>query len=889
MASLVLVVVFAALSSGVVAAEAVDYVRDVKPLLAKHCLACHSAVRQKSGFRIDTAAGVIGGGDSGPAVVPGRSADSPLMHAVLGTHDHSRMPPEAEGKALDESEVSILRSWIDAGAKAPAETPIADPRAHWAFQPVRRPAAAVDAKGWARNPIDTFVAAEQRRRGLAPAPEAAKQVLLRRLYLDLTGLAPTRQELQDFLHDDAPDAYEKVVDRLLARPQYGERWGRHWMDIWRYSDWAGWNKQIRDSQPHIWHWRDWIIEQLNADRPYDQMVTAMLAADELAPTDRNELRATGYLVRNFKLLSREQWLQDTVEHTFKSLLGLTLNCARCHDHMSDPIEQTEYYAFRAIFEPHQVRLDRLPGTADVAVDGLPRVFDKDLATATFLFVRGDERTPRKDKPIPPGVPALFGGKYEVSTVSLPREAYDPLRQAFVLQDDLAGALRMAEEAEKKVAALPTPTKAGDRKLAELEAASARQRYETLKLVIEVEQLEAAGKSNTEAWKKSATASTLAQRRQAVAEARVEVAKAENEVLAADEALSKAKPVVAGKPDKPASDVKRVEQAAKKKADTQKILKDAEAALALPESSAYAKRKLEVYPPQSSGRRSALARWVVDPKNPLTARVAVNHLWGRHFDRAIVATTANFGTLGAKPTHPELLDWLAAEFVDPQTTPSARPWSIKHLQRLIVTSSTYRQSSHAAATAVGGDPDNHYLTKFPARRLEAEVVRDCVLSCAGELDPTFGGPDIDHAQGLTTKRRSLYFRHAAEKQMTFLKLFDAAAVTECYERRESVMPQQALALANSELTLTQSRLLAGRLHAAHAADDGAFVVAAYETVVTRAPNEAEQAACREFLTQQQAWFAARQSPPPKPSPSPQLRAREMLVHALFNHHEFVTLP
>ena len=233
---------------------------------------------------------------------------------------------------------------------------------------------------------------------------------MRRVYFDLIGLPPTPEELHAFLNDDSPNAYENVVDRLLASPRYGERWGRHWMDVWRYSDWAGWEGggQIRDSQPHIWRWRDWIIESLNEDKGYDRMLKEMLAADEIAPDDPSALRATGFLVRNYKMLSREKWLQDTVDHTFLAFQGVTVGCAKCHDHMYDPILQKEYYQIRAIFTPHQVRIDRIPGEADAKKDGLVRTFDADLATPTFLLIRGDDRTPDKT-PLPPGVPASLGG------------------------------------------------------------------------------------------------------------------------------------------------------------------------------------------------------------------------------------------------------------------------------------------------------------------------------------------------------------------------------------------------------------------------------------------------------------------------------------------------
>src|SRR5262249_44216898 len=305
------------------------------------------------------------------------------------------------------------------------------------FEPVKRPPVpAVKRAGWRLNPIDAFIAAEHERHGLEPRPETPKAGLLRRGYLDLIGLSPTAADLHAFLDDRAPDAYEKVVDRLLASPRYGERWGRHWMDVWRYSDWAGFGAEIRDSQPHIWHWRDWIIESLNADKGYDRMVQEMLAADELAPGDAGAVRATGFLVRNWYKFNRNVWLERTVEHTGKAFLGVTLNCARCHDHMFDPFMQKEFYAFRAIFEPHQIRTDRIRGVADTKQDGIPRVYDAEASAATYLFTRGDERNPDKSKVIPPAVPAVLGGSFEIKPAALPRSEVVPDRRDFVLQETL---------------------------------------------------------------------------------------------------------------------------------------------------------------------------------------------------------------------------------------------------------------------------------------------------------------------------------------------------------------------------------------------------------------------------------------------------------------------
>ncbi len=290
-----------------------------------------------------------------------------------------------------------------------------------------------------RNPIDAFVAAEHEARGLRPRPEAAKAVLLRRVFLDVIGLPPTPEELRAFLADDSVDAYDRVIDRLLSSRLYAERWGRHWMDVWRYSDWAGWGMQVRDSQPHVWRWRDWIIDSLDADKGYDRMVVEMLAGDELAPEDPDVLRATGYLVRNFKLLSREKWMQDVVDHTSQAFLGVTFGCARCHDHMYDPVLQKEYYQVRAIFEPHNVRIDRVAGQVDTAKDGLARVFDADLTAKTLLFVRGDDRTPGKE-PLQPGVPdALGGSPFTIQPVALPKSATTPDRRPLVRAALLAAA------------------------------------------------------------------------------------------------------------------------------------------------------------------------------------------------------------------------------------------------------------------------------------------------------------------------------------------------------------------------------------------------------------------------------------------------------------------
>ncbi|MDA1230868.1 MAG: DUF1549 domain-containing protein, partial [Planctomycetota bacterium] len=375
----------AILISGLTTADdGIDYQTQVRHVFQERCFACHGALKQESGLRIDTAAEAISGGDSGPAIVPGDASSSTLFKRISAGDLAERMPPQ--GEALKPAEIDAIRRWINEGAKAPAdESPESDPRDHWAFRPPIRPTILrVKDAAWSANPIDAFIAAARERRELIPQPVADKRIWLRRVSFDLAGLPPTLEEQTAFLNDTSMDAYTKVVVRLLDSPQYGERWGRHWMDIWRYSDWWGLGAEVRNSQKHIWHWRDWIIESLNSDKGYDQMLREMLAADELYPNDPDRLRASGFLARQYFKFNRTSWIDETIQHTSKAMLGLTFNCAKCHDHKYDPISHVNYYQLRAFFEPYQVRTDIINGEVDFEKDGLPRAFDCNLDAPTYL-------------------------------------------------------------------------------------------------------------------------------------------------------------------------------------------------------------------------------------------------------------------------------------------------------------------------------------------------------------------------------------------------------------------------------------------------------------------------------------------------------------------------
>ncbi|MBI5760180.1 MAG: DUF1549 domain-containing protein, partial [Planctomycetales bacterium] len=467
---------------------------------------------------------MLRGGSRGAVIVPGKSDDSLLVDAITGDAGF-RMPPENEGKALSADEIDRIKRWITDGARHPDdEQPAVDPKQYWSYLPVKRPtipprpgkgrgaggeghsAPASPPKSSPatrgpltptlspneerEHPIDAFIAAEQAQRGLTSSPPADPAVILRRVYLDLIGLPPTRDELRAFLADPSDAAYEKVVNKLLASPQYGERWGRHWMDVWRYSDWYGsrGGNEIRYSQRHIWRWRDWIIESLNADKGYNQMVVEMLAGDELAPGDPNVVRATGFLGRNWYKFDRNVWMFETVEQTAQAFLGLTMKCARCHDHKYDPIAQRDYYRFRAFFEPHDVRTDPLSGNLAtdkdatlglVLKEGVSQVFDKQLDVPTYLFARGDNRNPVKEEPLTPAVPAAFGfDAPEIKPVTLSLEAANPYLRPTVVEGLLATSRSSVKSAEVGVAGATASIAKAEKKLADFIAASSDPRPST---------------------------------------------------------------------------------------------------------------------------------------------------------------------------------------------------------------------------------------------------------------------------------------------------------------------------------------------------------------------------------------------------------------------------
>jgi len=1071
--------------------DSTTYLNTVKPVLHERCFACHGALKQEGDLRLDTATAARRGGTSGVVIKPNDAEGSELLTRITSTDMSVRMPPE--GEPLKPEQIAAIRQWITAGAMGPAdEVPEVDPREHWAFKTPVRPAVPVAANAeWNQNPIDAFIVHKHELKNFTAQPLADKRIWLRRVSLDLIGLPPTLAEQDAFLADSSPEAFNTVVTRLLDSPQYGERWGRHWMDIWRYSDWWGLGAEVRNSQKHIWHWRDWIIESLNADKGYDQMLREMLAADELYPNDLDKLRGSGFLARQYFKFNRTSWLDETIEHTAKSMLGLTFNCAKCHDHKYDPFTQVNYYQMRAIFEPYQVRTEALPGEVDFEKDGLPRPFDCNLDATTFVHIRGDDRNPDKTRPMAPTFPEFLSwSETQIEPVSLPAVAFVPGLRPFVVEDlrraavqkitvaktALEAARLKYAEAEKAAATTPALSvpEAASMVLAEHDFAHERPeqweqrdgqwKYENARLsqskvgpVRTALRLKTAPPSDFEVrlkyiplggemWKSvgitfdvgaqgqevlaylssvesgpkaqvaykqtgaeyvypadgaqgraialtephelvlrvrgtlvnvsvdgepsiayrlpiprapgsleiityDATADFLSFELRSlpesvklvdaknapegptpldlvrleleIAEKSLAIAEAElvslNARAAADHSRYQVPPAEGTTPlclaaalaerqaaalqadvEVSRADLSLKQATTEQRADRETKLAAAKTALETAKKSVampgetYAslvgalktlENNLETedsrrkpFPQTSTGRRSALAKWITDPRHPLPARVAVNHIWSRHMGRPLVPTVFDFGRKGTLPVHPELLDWLAVELID-------KGWSMKHLHRLIVTSRTYRLSSSnlgASETNLANDPENKFHWRANPIRMEAQTVRDSLLHLAGELDLTLGGPSIP-VKDEASKRRSLYFVHSHNEHQKFLSMFDDASVLDCYRRTESIVPQQALALENSNLTNEIAEKITARIQAAHPdLNESEWIREAFRTVLSCEPTADELAISTSALSQLAQLGAEAKDP------NPVELARTQFLQALLNHNDFVTV-
>jgi hypothetical protein len=700
----------------------------IRPVLATECLPCHGGKKTSSGLSVASREAVLKGGDRGPAIAAGEPDRSLLIQAIRRTHDEVKMPPK---KRLPDDTVADFARWIAQGAAWPASSrgpsmgPTGDktPESrHWAFEPVKVLDPPPDPTGWSDRPMDRFVAARRSKAGLRPVRRADRRALIRRVTFDLIGLPPSPGEVHTFLADPSPDAFTRVVDRLLASPHYGERWGRHWMDVAHYADTAGDNADY--PVPEVIRYRDYIIDAFNRDKPYDQFVREQLAGDVVARGKTGREYAESIAATGFVALSRrygtgpyELWhltVEDAIDTTGRTFLGLTLRCARCHDHKFDPVTQRDYYTLYGMF-----------------------------ASTSFPWA-GSEETQSKGFPRMKFVPVVEPARAE------------PALKAY--RDRIAELDRVIPSLES---AKDVPSRS---RLGELKRESTRLKRTSLPPSL----------PGAYAVTEDNPTDVPLQRR--------------------------------GEPENPGPAIPHG------------VPRFAFLACAPP-------------PPLASGSsgRNELAQWLIRSDHPLTARVMVNRIWQHHFGRGIVATPSNFGLRGEPPTHPELLDWLAARFV-------ASGWSIKAIQREIVLSETYQLSSDDDPRDSALDPDDRWLWRFPRRRLDAESIRDAMLAVSGRLDTGRPGrhpfPPIEdwhwtqHDAFKTlyaSNHRSVYLMTQRLIRHPFLALFDGPDTnTSTDVRSRSTVPLQALYFLNNPFVLECAEGLASRMIAA--GDDPAWRVA-----------------------------------------------------------------
>ncbi|MEX2264548.1 MAG: PSD1 and planctomycete cytochrome C domain-containing protein [Bryobacteraceae bacterium] len=733
-------------------------------ILTANCSQCHSKSAAMAGLDLSTRETALKGGQRGPSIIPGDSASSRLIQAVMrqGT---LAMPPL---KALPAADIEVLRRWIDGGAKWP-DGPQASDAKWWSFRKPVRPQVPRSGNAWVRNEIDEFVLRKLGESRLHPAPEANRATLILRMYFDLTGLPPTAAQVRAFVEDRSPDSETRLVEELLASPRYGEKWARHWLDLVRYADTAGF-----ELDPYIadaWRYRDYVIQSFNEDKPYDRFIREQIAGDEFFPEDPVAQTGTGFycvgpnrdLYPDQSDINREETLTDFVDTTVSVFQGLTAGCARCHDHKFDPIPQADYFRVQAIFAPAvktKVALNRLSSLGYEVAANVREIKLREIGDR----IRAVQERCRKE-----------------------------------IADWKKG--RPTDEA---IRACLSPEESAQLREIETQLVSMFANYQPKPFACGI----------TDMW--NVSPKTYLPEKSGRAKQEVEPG-----FFA----------VLGGGEVPPAPD---------KRETTGPI---------------------PLYP--TTGRRSALAKWIATPENPLTARVMVNRIWQYHFGRGIVATPSDFGSRGRPPSHPELLDWLATEFV-------ARGWSVKQIHRLILNSATYQQNAKATPEAAERDPENLLLSHFSRRRLQSDELRDAVLQVTGSLNLSTGGRPVvppmskeelhtftqrpENAWVVTADasehvRRSIYLLQKRTFRLPMMEVFDTPeSMLTCPRRESSTTAPQSLTLLNGPFAVEQGKKLADAL-VSESKDDAALVDAAWRRVLARDPQAEERRMAIDFLTKQ----------------------------------------
>ena len=1021
----VFVSAFLSLASGdelpAAAGRKIDFVAEIQPILRRTCYSCHGAEKQESGLRLDVKARAFAGGDQGKVIVPGERA-SRLLTIIAGLDDKvDRMPPEGEGTPLTAEEVGAFRAWIEQGAVWPDEADGASSSTqHWSFQPIQHPPLpAVNDAAWVANAIDCFILSRLEHEQIAPSPPADRATLIRRVYLDLLGLPPTLTDVEAFVQDSRPGAYERMVERALASPHYGERWGRHWLDLARYADSDGYEKDR--PRPFAWRYRSWVIEALNADLPYDQFSVLQIAGDMLPDADIESRVASGFHRNTLHNTEggtdqEEDRVKKTVDrtNTVGSIwLGLTVGCAQCHTHKYDPLTQREYYQLYAFFnsineadidaplpadeqryQSAKAEFDREHGTLEAAVAqyeqtklAAAQAAWEPAALQAAVIWRTIEVTAAKSKhtaklDVQPDGSLLVTGKNVLSDVyTIETQFSGPAITAVrleVLPDDSLvskgpGRANNGNFVLTTFRASAAPL-SGDASLVNAEFSGAQADFSQS----DWEAAKAINADPNDGW---AVSPHFGQRHVAVFTLKQPVGFESGTKLSIvlDQQYNQREPHNLGRfrlsvtsaagavsleglpPDVAAALGKEVSQRSAE--ELQKITAyfksvDPEhrrlsqivadhAAQAPPRGDVKAQTVAQVAEPRATNihirgdflnkgepvtaatpavfhslaARSAaadrldLAQWLFAEENPLMARVTVNRVWQRIFGRGLVSTVDDFGTQGERPPHPELLDWLASEF-------RARGWSVKELQRLILTSHTYQQSAAARADLHDVDPDNSLLARQKRRRVESEVVRDLSLAVSGLLDSRIGGASVRPVQpaeyadltyansarwevskGGDAYRRGLYTFFQRTSPYPMLVTFDSPDSNECCAlRSQSNTPLQALTLWNDPVFFETAQALGRRIASYREVSGDAEQATrdrlkfAFQLCLSRQPTAAEAEALKALFDSQlkrmQADAALRdqlvgKQPLPSGSPPDELAAWILVGRTIMNLDEFIT--
>jgi len=835
--------------------------KDIQPILARHCFDCHGEDTQESKLDLRTVSEMLRGGENGPSIVRGNAASSLLMDLITS----GQMPP-GEQEKVTEAESMLLRRWIESGmpsdetivSLSPHAQVTEEDRSFWAFQSPRAiEPPKVQNEARVRTPVDRFLLAKLEANGLSYSPDADHNAIVRRVYLDLIGIPPTPEQVRAFLEDTRPDAYDQLVDELLKSPHYGERWGRHWLDAAGYVD-GKLDNDLGTMYPNqgIWRYRDYVIHAFNEDKPFDQFLTEQIAGDEMVDwrtaesfdeRTRSLLTATGFL-RNvddhtdfpqYGIEKRYEVVNETLDMFSTAVLGLTFECCRCHNHKYDPLPQRDYYRLMACFEPalnpHNWKAPKDRYLADVS--------PKERAAI-------DQRNTEIDQQIAELTKAEGVVRTQVRT-RLSDAHFAAIPES--IREDVRAALDAKPEQRSEVQKYLAEKFASTRTIADAEIDAALTDAE-----------------------KASLQSSADQRAQLLTQ---------KKTYGMIQALWDV-----GEP--PASHVHR-----RGNVKAHGVLVQAGFPEILePQGSKLISATVENRIGETSGRRTALARWLTHPDNPLTARVLVNRIWHHHFGRGIVETLGNFGRSGSMPSHPELLDWLAVDFMN-------HGWSIKYLHRQVMRSTAYRQSSRQTEDRLKGvlpteDTENRLLWRMNLRRLESEIVRDSVLAVSGSLDRTAGGPPVEitnPADGLSEpkaaptatspNRRSIYLFARRVYPLKFMEIFDAPIMpVNCTQRMNSATVLQSLAVLNSEFLFAQSDKFAARVRESAGPGIEEQIAFAFQLAYARQPTSEELAKSIAFLADQQRILVS----PEFQEDKAQQQALADLCHMLLSSNEFLYL-